>query len=554
MGDKEESPHHLASVSNINNNNINVSNSGGGSVVRSECALFARGFGTILRTGDFSDVTVVIPELGKEFELHKMILSFGSKYFREYFDRTETSVPSEPTHPKDIRSSKLCRMEIQGPFAQYFNLVVKYLYEGMVDCSNETAIPLLAMANFYKVKGLKREASTYIANSITRDNAVQMLQKAITFDAEDVAAKCITVICKHFNQIVSIVPSSPSSPSISHHASPSIASPSVPSPLVSSPSPSSSSSLSTLSHSGSSTLNSLSLPVMLRLMHQNNIAVSSEYVVYRTVCSYIQANKADLSQQDIYSLFETVRFPWLTYQQLTESKSNPLVPHELITEALFARLQQHEAPKTPNRSSSSVFDDTEEGEGEGSINRRLVPRAQYAISLQYTSDFDDRGVFYWIGTNGGTEEWVNPHVRGRVRVTCSSQEKGSVVDVVGRTPTECWTADVPASWISINLGSRTLLPNHYTLRHGGNSKADALRNWTLQGSTDAVNWTVLVRHANDTSLNGNFAACSWPIPHCPQPYRHFRVLQTGRNSSTHNFLSLSGIEFYGDLYEMRKPM
>jgi len=113
--------------------------------------------------------------------------------------------------------------------------------------------------------------------------------------------------------------------------------------------------------------------------------------------------------------------------------------------------------------------------------------------------------------------------------------------------------DVPASWITINLGgSRSLIPNYYTLRHGGNSKADCLRNWTLQGSNDAKNWVLLIRHSSDSSLNGNFATCSWPILNCTQPYRFFRVLQTGRNSSNHNFLSLSGIEFYGDLYEARK--
>ena len=33
-----------------------------------------------------------------------------------------------------------------------------------------------------------------------------MLQKAIHFEAEEVASKCITVICKNFNQIASLGP------------------------------------------------------------------------------------------------------------------------------------------------------------------------------------------------------------------------------------------------------------------------------------------------------------------------------------------------------------
>lgn len=52
---------------------------------------------------------------------------------------------------------------------------------------------------------------------------------------------------------------------------------------------------------------------------------------------------------------------------------------------------------------------------------RMAPRAAYAISLEYHNDFDEHGLFYYIGTNAGKEEWSNPGMRGRVRVTCSSQ-------------------------------------------------------------------------------------------------------------------------------------
>jgi len=157
---------------------------------------------------------------------------------------------------------------------------------------------------------------------------------------------------------------------------------------------------------------------------------------------------------------------------------------------------------------------------------RLVPRAAYAISMEYTNDFDDNGVFSYIGSKGNTETWTNPASRGRIRLSSSSTEKGNIITVLDKTPKEFWTSDVPSSWIQISLGStRTLLPNYYTLRHGGNSKADALRNWVLQGSNDGKNWTVLKRHVNDTLLNGNFASSSWPITDCARPFRHFRGTQ-----------------------------
>lgn len=110
--------------------------------------------------------------------------------------------------------------------------------------------------------------------------------------------------------------------------------------------------------------------------------------------------------------------------------------------------------------------------------------------------------------------------------------------------------DVPSSWFCIDLGiTRTLVLTNITLRHGGNSKQDCLRNWVVQASNDNKNWIVLSRHKEDKSLDSNYATHTWCITSLTKPFRYFRILQTGRNSSFHNFLSLSGIEFYGELYE-----
>lgn len=54
------------------------------------------------------------------------------------------------------------------------------------------------------------------------------------------------------------------------------------------------------------------------------------------------------------------------------------------------------------------------------------------------------------------------------------------------------------------------MPTHYTLRHGGNYRADSLRTWDLQGSLDGNSWTILRRHTQDTSLVDKFATHTWP--------------------------------------------
>src|SRR3989338_8300742 len=141
---------------------------------------------------------------------------------------------------------------------------------------------------------------------------------------------------------------------------------------------------------------------------------------------------------------------------------------------------------------------------------------------------DGRGILAWISSNGFTREWKNPHVQRIISVTASSITKGNPVD----------------------LGStRSVRVTHYTLRHGGNYRADSLRTWDLQGSLDGQSWTLLSRHSNDESLNSAFAVHSWPTLPLPTSFRYFRVLQTGHNSSNHNFLVLSGFELYGELFE-----
>lgn len=74
----------------------------------------------------------------------------------------------------------------------------------------------------------------------------------------------------------------------------------------------------------------------------------------------------------------------------------------------------------------------------------------------------------------------------------------------------------------------------------GKYPSDALRNWTLQGSNDGKNWSVLKRHVNDASLNAGYGSASWPITDCTKSYRHFRILQTGKNSNGNNFLCIAG--------------
>ena len=69
-----------------------------------------------------------------------------------------------------------------------------------------------------------------------------------------------------------------------------------------------------------------------------------------------------------------------------------------------------------------------------------------------------------------------------------------------------------------------------------------LRNWELQASNDGQAWTTLRVHADDRSLSDQpMSVAAWPIDGGTIPgrsFRHFRILQTGKNSGGHDFLDV----------------
>jgi len=128
-----------------------------------------------------------------------------------------------------------------------------------------------------------------------------------------------------------------------------------------------------------------------------------------------------------------------------------------------------------------------------------------------------KGVFYWIGTNGETApSWTNPSTlvgAGSISLTCSGLGSMSnpISDLLQREGGYVLLRPIDqGEWVMIDLGANRLLrPNCYTLQNPSKGKSgwlmslqglDALRNWRLEASLDAKTWIVLQTHTNDTSL------------------------------------------------------
>ncbi|KAJ4455790.1 putative E3 ubiquitin-protein ligase HECTD1 [Paratrimastix pyriformis] len=185
-----------------------------------------------------------------------------------------------------------------------------------------------------------------------------------------------------------------------------------------------------------------------------------------------------------------------------------------------------------------------------------APATCTRVVFRYDHDMDERGLFYYIGTQGRTQPWRNPAEAGWVTATRSSESSaGKASDLTGRQPCDSCTNDRPNSWWQVDLGvERLFTPTRYTLRHSnypGNVKW-RLQSWRLEGSVDGGDgsWRTLDEHTNEPNVipaQVDAMATFAVAPERAFPARRFRVLMTGPSPSGHHHLMLSGLEMYGSL-------
>eukprot|EP01084_Bolivina_argentea_P250100 418904_1 len=167
----------------------------------------------------------------------------------------------------------------------------------------------------------------------------------------------------------------------------------------------------------------------------------------------------------------------------------------------------------------------------------------------YAEDFDENGILYFLGSQGGQKAWKNPALTDEVAVCSSALVKDSteISYFVGRTTVRCVTKPEDNAWMQVDFKDKLIQPSYYTLRHYLSWDTECLRNWILQASNDGIHWVTVKKHEEDSSLSEKGAAHTWPVQ-SRGAYRIWRIKQTGLNSNKHKYLACSGIEFYGQLF------
>lgn len=164
--------------------------------------------------------------------------------------------------------------------------------------------------------------------------------------------------------------------------------------------------------------------------------------------------------------------------------------------------------------------------------------------LNYLSDGDTNGVFYFLGALGNGGTWRNPQTNGDIAITSSTLVTGAVADLVDRAVGDVQTQRLsPGDFTFDLLSGRQLICNYVSIRNNtvdvSGDRASDLP-YLFQGSPDGSAWTTLRSLSTfDNTVNGwnSFSIVS------STPYRYFRLA----GSTFLGRLAAGEIELYGSL-------
>jgi len=266
------------------------------------------------------------------------------------------------------------------------------------------------------------------------------------------------------------------------------------------------------------------------LLASDELPVDKEEQVFEALTRWHAAQRPPPSHEALNRLLALVRWPLMEQRFVAEQVNTSLMVTGNSSGALAV---------------STAFQ-------AASYGTRPKPRRGKGVDFRFESAFDTNGILHHIGTRGGTAAYGNPHESGEVVASMSSVSTGAARHFVqhhaAHHGASCWstTENQPQSWMAVDLGvGRSLVVDHYCLRSSISPEYKP-RKWELQGSPDGQTWQTLRAHQDDTSLARQaMSTAAWPVDAGAQAFRHFRILQTGPNSSGTQHLMCGGIELHG---------
>ena len=150
-----------------------------------------KGLLDLLQTGDLADVDVVVGD--KTFACHKAILGAKSPFFKAAFQHNmKEKATGKITISSDIESSIVYDMLV-------------YIYGGTIESIEDKSDKLLAAADEYCLKYLKRQCEENLCRTLTIDNCLDLLILADLHSTNILKPHVIKFVVENSREIVTQV-------------------------------------------------------------------------------------------------------------------------------------------------------------------------------------------------------------------------------------------------------------------------------------------------------------------------------------------------------------
>ncbi|CAB1322545.1 unnamed protein product [Coregonus sp. 'balchen'] len=117
-----------------------------------------------LQDGLFADVTVMVE--GRDFNLHRLVLSAQSSFFRSMFT-------------SNLREAHTRSIQLKDVSASVFQLLVDYIYHGTVKLTVEELQETYEMADMYQLTALFEECSRFLSRTVDVKNCLQEIGEKV---------------------------------------------------------------------------------------------------------------------------------------------------------------------------------------------------------------------------------------------------------------------------------------------------------------------------------------------------------------------------------------
>lgn len=185
---------------------------------------------------------------------------------------------------------------------------------------------------------------------------------------------------------------------------------------------------------------------------------------------------------------------------------------------------------------------------------QVRPRTRFLLrstALTFSSHGDTNGLFYYLGTTFGTATWGNPYTLGFVGFIPVPNAKwnNAATDLpenyVNRSTTHVdVSGTAPLAYVIDLRYGNSLLLDRFAYRYRSDSTSFTPTAWTVEGSNDNSNWTLVLTVTGQTPALGGWVSSATSGQ--ATAYRYWRIKQTASDNT--GFFTTGQIEMYGTFF------